>query len=57
MIVIAGKTDYFLPPCSLCRQVLVELCPMDTPVFLSNNQNELYETSVKELVPLAFVEM
>ncbi|MGY3724808.1 cytidine deaminase [Granulicatella balaenopterae] len=57
MIVIAGKTDYFLPPCSLCRQVLVELCPMDTPVFLSNNQNELYETSVKELVPLAFIEM
>ena len=57
MIVIAGKTDYFLPPCSLCRQVFVELCPMDTPVFLSNNQNELYETSVKELVPLAFVEM
>lgn len=57
MLVLTGKTEYFLPPCSLCRQVLVELCPMDTPVFLSNLKSELYKTTLKELVPLAFVEM
>lgn len=57
MLVVAGKTDYFLPPCSICRQVLVELCPADTPVYLSNKQGELYPTTVRDLVPLAFTEM
>ena len=57
MLVVAGKTDYFLPPCCLCRQVLVELCPADTPIYLSNNKGELKETILRDLVPLAFTEM
>lgn len=57
MLVIAGKTNYFLPPCSLCRQVLVELCPLDTPIYLSNLQGELYQTTLRDLVPMAFTEM
>lgn len=57
MIAIAGKTSYFLPPCSICRQVLVELCPIDTPIYLSNNDGQLKETSILELVPMAFTEM
>lgn len=57
MLAVAGKTDYFLPPCSICRQVLVELCPLDTPVYLSNAAGDLYETSVRQLVPMAFTEM
>ena len=55
--VTKGKTDYFLPPCCLCRQVLVELCPADTPIYLSNNKGELKETILRDLVPLAFTEM
>lgn len=53
-IAVAGKTDTFLPPCAICRQVLVEFCDPETPVFLTRNDQEIFETSVKELVPFAF---
>lgn len=54
---VAGDTEGFLPPCSICRQVLVELCQLDTPVYLTNSKNELLETTVEKLVPLAFSTM
>lgn len=53
-IAVSGETEDFLPPCSICRQVLVEFCDPDTPVYLTRNDGEIYETSVKSLVPLAF---
>ena len=53
-IAVAGDTNDFLPPCSICRQVLVEFCDPDTPVYLTNNAGETYETNVEALVPLAF---
>lgn len=53
-IAVAGDTDGFLPPCSICRQVLVEFCHPQTPVYLTRRDEAIYETSVGELVPLAF---
>ena len=54
---IAGNTEDFLPPCSICRQVLVELCKADTKVYLTNNKSEILKTTVDELVPFAFSTM
>jgi len=56
-IAIAGDTEDFLPPCSICRQVMVELCGYETPVYLSNNRGEIKEVTVKTLVPYAFTNM
>ena len=56
-IAIAGDTEDYLPPCSICRQVLVEFCSPDMPVYLTNAKKECKEISLKELVPLAFTEL
>lgn len=53
-IAVSGDTEAFLPPCSICRQVMVELCSPDTSVYLSRQDGQIMETSVEELVPLAF---
>lgn len=56
-IAVSGDTDDFLPPCSICRQVLVELCDPETTVFLTRNDGKVSETNVDELVPNAFSTM
>lgn len=56
-IAIAGATEGYLPPCSICRQVLVEFCPPDMPVYLTNAKNECKELTLKELVPYAFTNL
>ena len=53
-IAVSGDTEGFLPPCSICRQVLVEFCDLQTPVYLTRNDGEIFETSVAEIVPFAF---
>ena len=56
-IAIAGDTEDFLPPCSICRQVLVEFCSPDMPVYLTNAKKECKELTLKELVPYAFTDL
>ncbi|CZQ81183.1 cytidine deaminase homotetrameric [Trichococcus palustris] len=56
-IAISGDTEDFLPPCSICRQVMVELCDYETPVYLSKNNGEIMELTLKALVPYAFTDM
>lgn len=56
-IAVAGDTEDFLPPCSICRQVMVEFCEPDTPVYLTREDQSILTTSVKELVPFAFETM
>jgi cytidine deaminase len=56
-IAVAGETEDYLPPCSICRQVLVEFCSPDTPVYLTNGKKEILELTLKELVPYAFTEL
>lgn len=53
-IAVAGDTEAFLSPCSVCRQVMVEFCDPETPVYLTRHDGEIFTTSVTELVPFAF---
>ena len=53
-IAVAGDTEDFLPPCCICRQVLVEFCRPDVPVYLTRRDGQIYETTVSPIVPLAF---
>lgn len=56
-IAVSGDTADFLPPCSICRQVLVEFCPPDMPVYLTNEKREIRELTLRELLPYAFTEL
>ena len=53
-IAVAGKTEGFLPPCNICRQVMVEFCGPETPVFLLNGKGDILELKLEELVPYSF---
>ena len=44
-IAVAGDTEDFL---------LVEFCRPDVPVYLTRRDGQIYETTVSQIVPLAF---
>lgn len=46
-----GKAHTACTPCGICRQVLLELCPPELTVILSDGEHRL-----GELLPLAFTE-
>lgn len=50
-IVSRGKT--LATPCGACRQVLVELLNGNTPILLSNGEEEII-TNIEELLPMSF---
>lgn len=56
-IAVAGDTADFLPPCSICRQVLAEFCLPEMPVFLTNEKKEILELTLKDLLPYAFTDL
>lgn len=51
---VTGKTNGPISPCGACRQVLSELFPKDAPIYLTNLEDEIYETNTVELLPFAF---
>ena len=51
---VSANTEDYIVPCSICRQVMVELCEATTPIFLTNGQEDIKRVTVEELVPLAF---
>jgi cytidine deaminase len=53
-IAVIADTDGPVSPCGACRQVMVELCPPDMKVFLSNLKGDIQETTVADLLPGAF---
>lgn len=53
-IAISADTKRPVPPCGACRQVLLELCPKDMPVFLTNLNGDVEETTVEALLPGGF---
>ncbi|MFP4975840.1 cytidine deaminase [Paenibacillus sp. CN-4] len=56
-LAVAGDTADFLPPCSICRQVLAEFCSSDMPVYLTNEKKEIMELTLKDLLPYAFTDL
>ncbi|MEQ2525134.1 cytidine deaminase [Bacillaceae bacterium CLA-AA-H227] len=56
-IAVAGDTEDFLPPCSICRQVLAEFCSPEMPVYLTNRKKEIKELTLRELLPYAFTDL
>lgn len=56
-IAVSGDTADFLPPCSICRQVMAEFCSPDMPVYLTNDKEEIRELALKELLPYAFTDL
>ena len=54
ILVVVADSPRPVPPCGACRQVLSELCPNDMPVILTNLDDAVLETTVKDLLPGAF---
>ena len=55
MLAVVADTERPVPPCGACRQVIVELCDPNMPVILANMKGDAQETTVKELLPGAFL--
>ncbi|WP_162146902.1 cytidine deaminase [Acholeplasma granularum] len=53
-ITIIGDSYGPISPCGACRQVLSELIPHETPIYLTNLKGDVHETSVSELLPFGF---
>nr|WP_144027374.1 cytidine deaminase [Paenibacillus selenitireducens] len=53
-IAVIGDTTEPITPCGVCRQVLVELCARDMPVFMGNLKGDWKQTTVGALLPGAF---
>ncbi|GAE33402.1 cytidine deaminase [Halalkalibacter akibai] len=54
MIAVVAGTERPVPPCGACRQVMVELCPPNTKVILTNLKGDVTEMTVSDLLPGAF---
>ncbi|MCY0894720.1 MAG: pyrimidine-nucleoside phosphorylase [Alicyclobacillaceae bacterium] len=54
-VAVAADTEGPVSPCGACRQVLMEFCRADVPVFLTNVRGQIAETTVGALLPHAFL--
>jgi cytidine deaminase len=53
-LAVTGDTEGPISPCGACRQVIAEFCKSDMPVYLTNLNGIVKETTVGELLPGAF---
>lgn len=53
-LAVIGDTEGPISPCGACRQVMVEFCKGEMPVYLSNHHGDIFSTTVAELLPGAF---
>ena len=53
-LAVVADTEGPCSPCGACRQVLSELLPSNAPIYLSNLDGDVQETTVEELLPFAF---
>ena len=51
---IIADTDHPISPCGACRQVMHELLPKGTPIYLANLKGGLKVTNPNDLLPYAF---
>lgn len=53
-IAITANCTPLATPCGACRQVISELVPSNTPIYLANHLGDEQETTPEELLPFAF---
>lgn len=53
-LAVVADTQGPVSPCGACRQVIAEFCPPDMPVYLTNLNGTVQQTTVSELLPGAF---
>ena len=53
-LAVVADTKGSCSPCGACRQVMSEFCAPDMPVYLTNLNGDVTETTVAELLPGAF---
>lgn len=51
---IIADSEHPISPCGACRQVMHELMPKNTPIYLVNLKGEVKETDPDDLLPYAF---
>ncbi len=55
-IAIVSNMDEYIPPCGLCRQVMVEFLEDNAEVLMVNKNGDYVKTTVGELVPHKFTQ-
>lgn len=53
-LALIGDTKDVITPCGACRQVIQELFPAHSPIYMANLKGDIKETNIIELLPLAF---
>lgn len=53
-IAIVADTPGPVSPCGACRQVMAEFCSKTMPVYLTNLNGDVQQTTVGDLLPGAF---
>ncbi|WKA52538.1 cytidine deaminase [Planococcus liqunii] len=53
-LAVVADTKGPVSPCGACRQVIAEFCAPNMPVYLTNLNGDVQETTVSELLPGAF---
>ncbi len=53
-LAVVADTEGPVSPCGACRQVIAEFCDGSMPVYLTNLNGDVKETTVAKLLPGAF---
>jgi len=53
-IFIVAKLDRPVPPCSICRQVMIEFFDKNVEIVMANTFGDVKVTTIDELVPYSF---
>lgn len=57
MLAVTANSEEFTFPCSICRQVFVELFDAKMPIVVHRKDGQLTTKTVQELVPYSFSEI